>query len=369
MKFLLGTILAGVFFSLSSWGCAKGDELLGFRFLPNCSGVDEYLISDPVFFRTNALGLKDKDYSPKPAKRVFRILFLGGSGGVNLTDGRGFVPSFEATFNEKLKKIAGNKPFDRIEVVNGSENAYHVVRTLLRYKELGDAYSPHLVIWVDFYGVLKMEEFLDHITSKQKNAEGLATRIGYQPDFWPFPESWNGTIWGKYGDKAAPFYFFSRALRVSIAKTGLLLRPGKHCDSKEVNCAMHWHFLYLKALQELVEKGGSKFVAMFGSAAHNNDSAMAAATTWTSPEIITRKLTPWEPMSQKDYEYYYKWMKGYPNGLDISQETEAAIVRHNSLKNPLLHMTIENVEQLGREVAEKTFSELFPRYLKGSAKK
>lgn len=369
MKFVLGMVLSGMLFSLSSWACARGDELLGFRFLPNCSGVDEFLISEPVFFRTNALGLKDKDYSPKPAKKVFRILFLGGSAGVNLTDARGFVPSFEATFNEKLKKMAGNKPFDRIEIVNGSENAYHTVRTFLRYPELGAAYKPHVVIWVDFYGGLKMEEFLDHLTSKEKNADGLAKKIGYQPDFWPLPESWNGKIWGKYGDSASSYYFFSRALRAAKTKVGLLLRPGKHCDSKDFSCPVYWHLRYLKALQESVEKGGSKFVAMFGAAKHNTDSALLISTPWRAPETIVRKLTPWDPLNKKDYDSYYDWLKAYPNGLDISEQTEAAIVRHNFSKNPLLHMSLENVEQMGREVAEKTFSDFFSRYMKTAAAK
>jgi hypothetical protein len=94
-----------------------------------------------VSFRTNALGLKDREYPPAKPADVFRILILGDS----------FVEGFglpvEDTMPKQLEsELSRRRCRARVEVVNGGVAGYSPILEYLFLKHAGLALAPDLVV-------------------------------------------------------------------------------------------------------------------------------------------------------------------------------------------------------------------------------
>lgn len=114
------------------------------RAKPGCAGISTVgQMSAPMSF--NSLGLRDKEYSAKPPKGVFRILMLGSSTalGVAVKEQNTLPRQLESVLRERKTKI---------EVINGATVGYCAIQTALRLRELLDAYHPSLVLFDYPYG-------------------------------------------------------------------------------------------------------------------------------------------------------------------------------------------------------------------------
>ena len=327
---------------------------------PNCYDVDYLLIDRPVPFTTNSKGLRDKEYPPVAENGVFRVLFLGSSGAVNTGNGRGFVPAIEKVLNQKLSQ-AKLKNVKRIELINGAQSTYNAVKNYLIFDELQKEYQPDLVVLADFYGTLKMEEFFEHEYSLAKDQNGLSAGIGWQPGFWPLPSTYNGSIWKRFGSRAAPAHRISFAIRVGMLKVAVALRPDKYCPQpSKMGCLIYWHLKYLDALNSKATRAGVKFLTLFGSGHVNSDKGMPLPVAWYFPESIVRNALPWDPISQKDYDQYHDFMAKSEYGLDLTQEFEQALKRHSTQGPSTIHLTEMELEKLGESVSEKIFHAILP---------
>jgi len=120
------------------------------------SHTRSYMVGDPVLhhrlrvndarqvagveFRTNSLGLRDREYSvPKPPN-VFRILMLGDS----FTEGGG-LPA-EATVPKQLETLLNRNCGHAFEVVNAGVASYSPILEYLLLKTVGLALHPDLVV-------------------------------------------------------------------------------------------------------------------------------------------------------------------------------------------------------------------------------
>lgn len=327
---------------------------------PDCSGVDYLLIDRPVPYSTNSKGLRDKEYPPVAEKGVFRVLFLGSSGAVNTGPEHGFVPTIEKALNKKLLQ-ANIKHVKRIELINGSQSTYNTVKSYLAFDELQKAYNPNLVVLADFYGTLKMEEFFDHTFSALRDSNGLSTGIGWQPEFWPLPISYNSSIWKRYGTQALAPHRIGVAVRVGLLKISLALGPEKYCPQPaEMGCLIYWHLKYIDALNTKAKNSGAKFLALFGSGHVNSDKGMPLPVAWYFPESIVRNALPWDPIATRDYDQYYGALSHSGYGVDLSNEFEQALKRHSTEGPSSIHLTEMELEKLGESSSEKIFNAILP---------
>jgi len=130
-----------------------GAEMVA-RWAPN--HTRSYMIADPVLhhrlrvndarkvagveFRTNSLGLRDREYAvPKPPS-VFRILMLGDS----FTEGGGLIA--EDTIPKQLETQLNARCERAFEVVNAGVASYSPVLEYLLLKSIGLTLQPDLII-------------------------------------------------------------------------------------------------------------------------------------------------------------------------------------------------------------------------------
>jgi hypothetical protein len=111
-----------------------GDPVRHHRLRENWQGMVE-----GVPYRTNALGLRDRDLeSPKPAGTV-RVLMLGDS----FTEGGGLA---DADTIPRRVETALRASCPGVEVINAGAASYSPILEYLLLKEIGDTVSPDLVV-------------------------------------------------------------------------------------------------------------------------------------------------------------------------------------------------------------------------------
>jgi hypothetical protein len=121
-----------------------------------------------VPYRTNALGLRDRDLpSPKPAGTV-RVLMLGDS----FTEGGGFA---DADTIPRRVEAAVRATCPGVQVINAGVASYSPILEYLLLREVGDALGPDLVVLnLDMTDV---HDDLIRTALAELDAEGLPTRV------------------------------------------------------------------------------------------------------------------------------------------------------------------------------------------------
>lgn len=111
-----------------------------YRFKPNCSGEGKAgSHSAPMSF--NSRGLRDRDYTPVPAKNTYRVLLMGASNvlGIGLPESATLARQLEQRLAGGLKR--------KVEVINGAINGYCTWQSAFLLRELVRAYKPDLVLF------------------------------------------------------------------------------------------------------------------------------------------------------------------------------------------------------------------------------
>jgi len=118
----------------------KRDPVLGWTLTPDFEGERD-IHSKKYYYKTNSLGIRDKDYPFKKPESVYRIICLGDS----ITE-EGL--SNEAAYPKLLeKKINAGFSLDRrAEVINAGIVDYGIEQEYLFLKERGLNYKPDMVI-------------------------------------------------------------------------------------------------------------------------------------------------------------------------------------------------------------------------------
>ncbi len=121
-----------------------------------------------VPYRTNALGLRDRDLaSPKPAGTV-RVLMLGDS----FTEGGGFA---DADTIPRRVEVALRVSCPGVQVINAGVASYSPILEYLLLKEIGAALDPDLVVLnLDMTDV---HDDLIRTALAELDADGLPTRV------------------------------------------------------------------------------------------------------------------------------------------------------------------------------------------------
>jgi hypothetical protein len=150
--------------------CVEADPAAGHRFKPHC---EETIVRAGVRseMRYNAHGLRDKDYSPKPAPGWKRILLVGSSRmvGPGLPESETPPRVLERYLRRSTKKI---------EVINASVEGYSPLNQLARLGEWIQAYSPtHVVLQVEFQPALNSDMMLSPYLERVNGAPGVRMRV------------------------------------------------------------------------------------------------------------------------------------------------------------------------------------------------
>ncbi|MDE2490593.1 MAG: hypothetical protein KGM24_07070 [Elusimicrobia bacterium] len=123
----------------ATFACVRYDPQVLFSRRPNCSG---WASRDGIrsWMSYNALGLRDKDYPPKPARGVLRVLFTGGS----MISAPGLAEKDDPArvFEAELRRRGL-----RAEVINASGEGYVGWENVVRLPRYLAAYSPQVVIY------------------------------------------------------------------------------------------------------------------------------------------------------------------------------------------------------------------------------
>lgn len=125
----------------SRYPCIGVDLVLSHAMKPNCSGMS-VRGGQSALATYNSVGLRDRDFSPRPAKGSSRILFMGPSNlvGPALPQNQTPPKALETLFGK------GRKGARRFEVINGGVEGYFSVRLGILGKKLVREYSPNYVL-------------------------------------------------------------------------------------------------------------------------------------------------------------------------------------------------------------------------------
>jgi len=112
------------------------DPVLHHRLRPNA-----HKIIRGVEYRTNALGLRDRDYAERKPDGVYRMLILGDS----FTEGGGLA--IDETVAKRLEQTLNQgRCVGQYEVINGGISSYSPILEYLWLKRLGPRLGPDLVV-------------------------------------------------------------------------------------------------------------------------------------------------------------------------------------------------------------------------------
>jgi D-alanyl-lipoteichoic acid acyltransferase DltB (MBOAT superfamily) len=119
-----------------------------YRELNNFLGADLVPSTEMVFkgehFRTNSLGMRDREYTREKAAKTYRIVLLGPSDfmGAGVSDSQTFDELLENRLNRELSPRTGLK----YEILNLSVVGYSLLQQMEMLSERGMGYDPDLVI-------------------------------------------------------------------------------------------------------------------------------------------------------------------------------------------------------------------------------
>jgi hypothetical protein len=157
--FNLSAAVLSAFFPLflnAAEGPVDGEEVVAAPFLSSCfenhpkfgrvprpgcvTKLKPQWAEEAKEFKFNKLGLRDKDYAPKPDKDAIRILLLGPMfDGMNLSE----EESASHKLEERLKLMGVKK----VEVINGTVSGFYAPRSAEWAIKLIDDYSPDLIVY------------------------------------------------------------------------------------------------------------------------------------------------------------------------------------------------------------------------------
>ncbi len=165
-------------------------EVLSRKLPPN---TRSYMVGDPVLhhrlrtndarrvlgveFKTNSLGLRDREYAiPKPPS-VFRILMLGDS----FTEGGGLP--IEATVPKQLESQLNRRCGPVFEVINAGVASYSPILEYLLLKTVGLALHPDLVVLE--FDMTDLKDDLIRTATAKFDADGRPVAVPPDPRLEP----------------------------------------------------------------------------------------------------------------------------------------------------------------------------------------
>lgn len=337
---------------------ARDDGKLGHRFQENCAGVTYLENGEVVPFTSNRMGLRDKDYERQAAGDVFRILLIGASQEMNHSNMSGFGFAFEKRLNELLRGGA-RKKIKKIEVINGSERAYNTLRSYLRQSELLSEYSPNLVIYVDPFLDLFLEEYFDHYRATGRDREGIVSFMGPYGRFWPIPERATARLWG--WPFSIKLFHISAVVRMTLLLYGQEIFGGfVDCPTSRGNCLLHWHMQYLNRIEKLISSYRAELLFVFGRRIRE-DFPLELKADYL-PSYWAERLFPLPVLSSGEIERYLVYMRQKENAWEMAKEMQA--IYEESYRRVLdLHPPEKEANLLGKIMAEH----LFPRIKLGAS--
>lgn len=164
----------------SSMRCTSRVSTVGYRKKPGCAEL-ETAGGITAEMRYNRQGLRDREYSSKPAPGTFRILLLGSSYLTAPGIPEPKMPSrqLERELSRRIKR--------KVEVVNGGVPGYGAIQNAILLPEYLAAYNPHIVL---YHLTAKNEIFADaaKISATELDAAGHPVAMHFQP-LLPMPAS------------------------------------------------------------------------------------------------------------------------------------------------------------------------------------
>lgn len=236
--------------------CIREDERSGHSVIPNCREVVERAgrKSEMAF---NSLGLRDKDYPPVPKPGWTRILLVGSSAFV--APGLAEKNSPARLLEAKLRKLN-----PKVEVINASVEGYSTYHILTKIRDWTQAYSPTVTILN-----INISSFnqADLLYAPYLMHQGDSTILNMDVKPWMRPIAWIFG-WNKdYPGKRAALTWQSFLHRFYVTtKCRLTEKRGRPMSL----CLIRSSAKAVSAVRNIMEAGGSKFVATFNQGSYMN---------------------------------------------------------------------------------------------------
>lgn len=333
--------------------CTYMDATLGHRYFPNCKGIALHPGQQKLSsFTTNKMALRDRDYSERPGKGVYRILYVGASNAVSFNSEVGLAPEIRRSLNSHLfsrKPPSGR--FTKIELISAAEEGYTIVQTYLRIDELLNAYKPHLVILDDTFEFMLPKAIFDHANS-EVDENGMALQMGIQD---PAP-SWHGHPLGRRLGFKNLTYFSSLylGLKISLIKAAYFIYPPLVCE-KEIarGCVSDIYFSYLEGIKEKAHKRSAEFLVLF-HVSDFFDSYRKGLSVWYDTGWIQDKIFPKSFIGTAERDRFRKLLeKSGANSIDLSAEYSWAYGQQEKINRFDHHLTLDISNKLGFIIGKK----------------
>jgi hypothetical protein len=261
---LLAVPLLAVAYSVRKWNdykflaatkrydCQDFDLTLLHRIRPNCEGQHSHLGGGLVPFRTNSLGLFEREPVSK-RKGIRRVLLLGDSQLIS------YAPGF--SLSEELGRRLGGLP---VEIVNGANPGYSLVQLRMRARELVRIYEPDIVLFYYDYFSMGLNTTYLHLVGAKLDSGGLVESIGPLSFYWPIPE-----FLAERFSRSPELRYLATWLR-SWQERGLLLFGASHAPwfsaARRGGAGIaEVQELYLRAIARESEGAGARFYLLRGS--------------------------------------------------------------------------------------------------------
>lgn len=238
----------------TSFECVQRDTIVKYRFVPRCEGTGVLSDNSHYQFRTNAEGLKTKDYPPRAAKGVMRLMLLGDSFTTDVGE-----HGIGAELQRQLEKSV---PGRRVEVVNASVPGYNIVQLYLVFPQMMAAYSPRVVMLNSMFSTWWLSVAVDEAEAFEHGPDGLVKQLGYSRDFWPLPASWSSFVW-QYLHRpidSMRLRALLQGMRMLVWKGGFWLRSFYTAPEVLAEEVYETHLKYYRAMKKMTEATGGTFL-------------------------------------------------------------------------------------------------------------
>lgn len=181
----------------------QNDALLGYRHIPNKTGIWLRETESPNKITINSKGLRDTEHSYEKNESIFRILLLGDS------YIQGLQVKTDDMLSKKLERLLNYGKKQKFEVINAGVQGYSTGIENLYFQTEGIKYNPDLIILYFFVGNDIIENYYK-TASDSKPGWKLErnTLIKVNPDANP------KYIWIR--DKILTKSYICRAIRMSL---------------------------------------------------------------------------------------------------------------------------------------------------------
>lgn len=320
--------------------CITSDPVFGFRPKPFCKSLAQSVDGQEFSIQLNSAGLWEREFSPRPAKGVLRILLIGDSW---------LVPHAEnAAIGPMLEKMLLPR---KVELVNGAANGFSLVQSYLLLPELLLKYKPGLVVFLLSPHTNMLNTFFHHEIGQKAE---FVTQLSALQKFWLVPDFLQEKLWAqKY---AMRLYLYSTALHELFLTLKDKVTGGERMLDSYVK--------YTAEMARLAEATGAKTLGLrMDWLPKPGQGKKGRPLLSYKSESIADSLWPWPLLTTKHSDEVFRRLEGKVKIEPLSPELSPLFMADSKLymTGDTRHLKVEGIKLLAEHIHKALLSAGLPK--------